>query len=246
MALATDNLRQAYPEKSAAELDREVKAVFQHLGLGGVEMLRLDLLRGQADLERYFIISGKEHLERAFAMNRGVFLLTGHIGFWEAGTFLFPTLGFPTDFVTKTIRNPYVDRYFRKLREASGGHCLDSKKGARRILRSLQQNRGIGVLLDQHITRKEAVKVEFFGRPVWNTPIIAQIAMKQNIPVLPAYCYRTDDFRYRIIIEPIIELADEPDEEAVVRNTARLTASIEQAVRRQPDQWFWVHRRWRD
>ncbi len=244
--IATENLRRAYPEKTEEEIDKDVRAVFRHLGVSGIEMLRIDLFKGRADLDRYFSVTGLEHLRRAHAMNRGVFLLTGHIGFWEVGTFSMPALGFPTDFVAKRMKNPYVDRYFEKLREAGGGHCLESKKGARRILRSLSENHLVAVLLDQHIIRREAVPVEFFGRRAWTTPIIAQIAMKQGTPIIPIYAYRTENFHYRIDIEPPILLENDPDPEAVVHNTALLTANIEQAVRRNPTQWFWVHRRWRD
>ena len=243
---ASDNLRRAYPEKSSEEIEADVRAVFRNLGVGAVEMLRLDLLRGQADLDRYFTLVGMEHLHQAHAMGKGVLLLTAHIGFWEVGTFLIPQLGFPVDFVAKRMKNPYVDRYFEKLREAAGGRCLESKKGARRILRALGEKHMIAVLLDQHITRNEAVPVDFFGRKAWTTPIITQLAMKQGIPIVPVYSYRTEDFRYEIIAQPPILFADEPGEEAVIRNTAHLSANIEAAVRRAPTQWFWVHRRWRD
>ena len=246
VATATDNLRRAYPEKSSEEIEADVRAVFRHLGVSAVEMLRLDMLRGQADLDRYFTLVGMEHLHQAHAMGKGVLLLTAHIGFWEVGTFLIPQLGFPVDFVAKRMKNPYVDRYFEKLREAAGGRCLESKKGARRILRALGEKHMIAVLLDQHITRNEAVPVDFFGRKAWTTPIITQLAMKQGIPIVPVYSYRTKDFRYEIIAQPPILFADEPGEEAVIRNTAHLSANIEAAVRRAPTQWFWVHRRWRD
>ncbi|MBN1140343.1 MAG: lysophospholipid acyltransferase family protein [Deltaproteobacteria bacterium] len=244
-AIAADNLRQAFPEKSAAELRQTLRAVFRHLGASAMEILRVDLFKGKEDLERYFIYSGKEHLEQAYALGKGVFLLSGHVGFWEGGSFFLPTLGFPTDCVAKRIKNPYIDRYFGKLRGACGVQVLDSKKGARRILRSLAENRGVGVVLDQHITRSEAVPNLFFGREVWTTPIITQIAMKQGVPIVPMYFYRTPDFRYQVVIEPVIRFENEPGRDAILRNTALLTANIEAAVRRDITQWFWVHRRWR-
>ncbi|NLC70000.1 MAG: lysophospholipid acyltransferase family protein [Desulfuromonadaceae bacterium] len=244
-AIAAENLRQAFPEKSPEEIKDTLRAVFRHLGISGMEILRVDLLKGKSDLNRYFSISGLEHLQEAFAMKRGVIILGGHIGFWEGGAFFLPALGFPVDCVAKRIRNPFIDRFFEKMRTTNGTHVLDSKKGARRILRALSQNRGIGILLDQHITRREAVPDTFFGRPVWTTPVITQIAMKQGVPIVPINVYRTKDYRYQVIIDPVILLERSDDPEAVIRNTSLLTANIENAVRRDITQWFWVHRRWR-
>ncbi len=242
---ASHNMRHAFPEMRQSEIDRNVREVFCHLGVSGIEMLRLDMFKGKEDLERYFTFSGLEHLQQAYAEGQGALLLSGHIGFWEVGTFFLPLLGFPADFVAKRMKNPYVDRYFEKLREAGGGKCLESKKGARRILRSLSKNRGVAVLLDQHISRNEAVRVDFFNRPAYTTPIITQIAMKQGTPIVPVFVYRTKDYRYEVVVEPMIQFENEPGDEAVLSNTAVLNDIIEQAVRKDITQWFWVHRRWR-
>lgn len=244
--IAYDNLRRAFPEMSISEVKETVSATFRHLGISGMEMLTLDRFKTERDLQENFHITGLEHLREAYELNRGVFLLTGHLGFWEVGTFLVPQLGHPVDFVAKKMKNPYVDRYFLRMREAGGGRCLDSRKGARRIVRSLGEKRGVAVLLDQHISRSEAVTVDFFSRKACTTPIIAQIAMKYQIPVVPLFSYRNEDYKYDIVIEPMIVFSDEAGEDAVVRNTALLTAKIEEAIRRRPNQWFWVHRRWRD
>jgi KDO2-lipid IV(A) lauroyltransferase len=244
--IAYENIHRAFPEMSASEVKKTVSATFRNLGISSMEMLTLDRFKTDRDLQEYFHVTGLEHLREAYELNRGVFLLTGHLGFWEVGTFLVPKVGFPADFVTKKMKNPYVDKYFRRMREAAGGRCLDSKKGARRIIRSLGEKRGVAILLDQHISRREAVVVDFFGRKACTTPIIAQIAMKHQIPVVPIFSYRTKDYRHNVVIEPMMIFPDEPGEEAVVRNTALLTARIEEAVRRDPTQWFWVHRRWRD
>jgi KDO2-lipid IV(A) lauroyltransferase len=102
------------------------------------------------------------------------------------------------------------------------------------------------VLLDQHTSPKTSVEVDFFGQPAYTTPIITQIAMKYDTPIVPIFTYRTEDDRYLVKIEPPILIPNDPSAEAVREQTARLTARIEAAVRKQPDQWFWVHRRWRD
>ena len=243
---AQDNLRQAFPERSDQQIRQDVRAVFQHLGISAVELLRGDLFHGQEDVDRYFSINGWEHLEEAYGLHRGVLVITGHIGYWECGIFLAPHFGFPLDVVARQVKNPWVDRFITRVRETYGGQVLNSRKGARRILRSLAEGRGVAVLMDQHTSRKEAVPVTFFGRQAWATPIITKIAMRQQIPILPIYIWRTPDFRYEMRIEPLIILKDEPGEEAIRRNTQMLTDNIEQAVRHNPIQWFWVHRRWRN
>jgi KDO2-lipid IV(A) lauroyltransferase len=243
--IAFDNISRAFPEMSPAEVKRNVSATFRHLGISGMEMLTLDRFKTEEDLKEYFRFTGIENLREAYGLNRGVFLLTGHLGFWEIGSFFLPKLGFPADWVARKMKNPFVDRYFLRMREAGGGRCLDSKRGARRIVRSLGEKRGVAILLDQHISRRQAVEVDFFGRPACTTPIIAQIAMKHAVPIVPVFVYRTRDFRYDVVIQPMMVFENDPGEEAVISNTALLSDTIEEAVRRDITQWFWVHRRWR-
>ncbi len=242
---AMENMRLAFPLMPEEELRKNVGEMFRHLGKSGIEMLLLDTFKTEKDLEKHFSFHGLEHLREAYKLNKGVFILTGHLGFWEVGTFFLPMLGCPADFVAKRMKNPHVGRYFQRLREAGGGKVLDAKHGARRIVKSLAENRAVAILLDQHTTPSAAVKVDFFGRPAHTTPIITQIAMKNGVPVVPSFSYRTKDNRYEIVFEPMVLLDADRNPEAVVRNTALLTSYIEEAVRRDITQWFWVHRRWR-
>lgn len=240
-----ENLRQAFPELSARELDRAVAGTFAHIGISGLEMLKLDQLCPTRDLHRLFDFEGLEHLRSAYAEERGVFLITGHVGFWEVGTFFLGLLGFPADFVAKKMKNPFIDRYFQRMRESQGGLCLDSKGGARKILRSLGQKRGVCVLMDQRISHAVGEAVDFFGRTAYTTPIIAQIALKQQVPVVPVFTHRLPDLRYRVTVEPPLPLAAEADPAAVAALTQSITDRIEQAVRQDLHQWLWLHRRWR-
>lgn len=244
--LARSNLRRAFPEQSPAEIEAIIARMYAHLGASFVEMLRLDLMKETIDIHSDFIIRGEEHLRAARGEGRGCILLTGHIGFWEAGNFIFSSLGYPIGIVAKPMRNPLTDRYFLRMREAAGGYVISSRHGARRILKALQQNHFVGILLDQHAGRQNGVSVPFFGRPAWTTPIIAEIAMKYGIPIVPAFAWWEPDNRCRLEISPPILLEGELTRERVAANTAMLTRIIEEAVRRDPAQWFWVHRRWRD
>ena len=247
VAIAQDNLQHAFPEMSATERDDVIRKMFGHLGASFIDMLRLDLYDGQTDLDKYFTIEGLEHLQEVINLGRGGIMLSGHVGFWEAGSYFLPLLGTKAGFVAKPMHNPLVGAYFEKMRTNSGCYLINSHKGARRIVKTLQQNHLVGLLMDQHVRPKDAVLVPFFGRPAYTTPIITQIAMKLQTPILPSFVYRTDDNRYTVCFEPMFTLeAGDMSEEQIVRNTALLTEKIEQGIRKEITQWFWLHRRWRD
>nr|WP_320116572.1 lysophospholipid acyltransferase family protein [uncultured Desulfuromonas sp.] len=245
VATARDNLRRAYPDKDSAWIETMIRKVFEHLGISSMEMLRLNHFTTRRDVEAHFTFEGMEHLQALKEQQQGAFLLTGHVGFWEAGTFFMPILGYPVDFVAKKIRNPFVDRFIQKQREGAGGRCLDSKKGARRIIRALADQRMVCLLLDQHISKKQAVVVNFFDRPAYATPIIPQIALKNQTPIVPVFVYRQEDYNYRVVVHPPLVFDGPAGKEAIQACTQKLTDVVEEAIRLQPDQWFWVHRRWR-
>lgn len=242
---AREGLRHAYPEMAPAEREIILKGMFAHLGAGFVEMLRIDLAGDAEALRQDLEVSGADHVRAALAEGRGAILLTGHLGFWEAGNFTFSMLGYQIGIVAKPMRNPLVDQYFLRMRENAGGYVINSRKGARRILKALQQNHLVGILMDQHAGRRQGVQVPFFGRPAWTTPIIAELAMKYRVPIVPAFAWRIPGDRYHVEIDAPILLDETLSPETIAANTARLTAIIEAAVRRDPSQWFWVHRRWR-
>ena len=243
--IADDNLRHAFPEMPDTERAELVKRVFREMGHGFVEMLRLDMFDGQADLDKLFDIEGIEHIHEALKLGRGCILLTGHLGFWEAGCYVFPTLGIPVGIVAKPMKNKLVDAYFRRQREAYGGYIIDTHKGARKIFKALQSNHAVGILMDQHMPRRQAVRVPFFGRPAYTTPIIAQLAMKYQVPIVPAFAYRNRDNTYRAKVSPMFFLEQELSEAGIVAGTALMTEKIEAAIREDAGQWFWVHRRWK-
>ncbi len=242
--LARTNMTRALPELSAAEVEKNVKENFAHFGRSTVEMLRLDTLTA-ADLDRLFDIEGLEHLRQAYELGRGVILLTAHLGFWEAGAFVIPTSGYPCDMVAKKLKNPLADAFFGKLRTAFGGEILESRKGARRIVKSLSRGHTVAVLLDQHAPKSGSVETVFFGMKARTTTVITSMATRYQVPVVPMFCLRQPDNRYRAWTEPMLILEGDSPEE-VAANTQKLTDIIESAIRRDVTQWFWMHRRWRD
>ena len=243
--LAVENMRMALPELSPSEIEENVYKNFEHISICSVEMLRLDMLKpGENDIDRYFELSDLHHLEDAIALQKGVIVLTAHLGFWEVGQFVFPELGIPFDVVAKPLKNPLSDRFVENIRTSFGSGVLNSRKGARRILKSLQEQHVVGILLDQHISPPGSVVTEFFGRKAYTTSAITTLAMKYQIPIVPLFCLRQEDNRYKIWAEEMLLLSN-AGENALVENTQKLTDIIEVAIRKDVTQWFWMHRRWR-
>ncbi len=243
--LAKENITKALPELSTGEIEENVRKNFEHIGINGVEMLRLDMFKsGSGDIQRYIDIENISFLQDALALKKGVILLTGHLGFWEIGNFVFPELGIAVDAVTKPLKNPLSDAYFTKIRKTFGAGILNSRHGGRRILKSLQAGRAVAILLDQHISPPGSVATEFFGRKAFTTTAITNLAMKYQIPIVPVFCLRQADNRYKIWAEPMLILSGD-GANTVEETTQLLTDTIEAAIRRNPSQWFWMHKRWR-
>jgi len=243
--IARDNLRQAFPEMSNEEVSGTICEMFKHLGICFMDMLRIDLYKGKQDLDRYFEVKETEHLTEALELGKGCIILSGHVGFWEAGTFFMPLLGFSVDVVAKPMRNPLVDAFFARLRKSNGYEIINSRKGARGILKSLQKNHSVGLLLDQHIAGSGSVSAPFFGRPAHTTTIITQMAIRYQIPIITAFSYRQPDNTYKCHFSKMFFLPGDLSEENVLASTTLLNQKVEDGVRHEISQWFWLHRRWR-
>ena len=243
--LAKENMAKALPDMDAETLEENLRKNFEHIGISGVEMLRLDMFKpGSEDFRNFFVIEDISPLHEALTLKRGVILLTGHLGFWEIGLFVLPEMGIPFDVVAKPLKNPLTERYFARIRKTFGAEVLESRKGARKIIKALQAEHVVAILLDQHISPPGSVATEFFGRKAYTTTAITSLAMKYRVPVVPVFCLRQADSRYKVWAEPMILLEDDGDH-AVERNTQLLTDKIEEAIRRDVTQWFWMHKRWR-
>lgn len=243
--IARNNLHKALPEMSQQEISSTISKMFEHLGISFIDMLRVNQYSGQQDIERYFEINNKEHLSEALELGRGCIVLSGHVGFWEAGSFFMPQLGFATEVVTKPMRNPLVDNYFSNIRRSNGNQIINSRKGARGILRSLQKNKAVCILLDQHLSGVGSVVAPFFGQPAHTTTIITQMAIRYQIPIVAAFSYRQPDNTYQCHFGKMFMLEGDLSEASILANTTLLNQKMEDGIRHNLSQWFWLHRRWR-
>lgn len=243
--LAITNLQHAFPLRSPSECRALARATFAHFGRLLVELLKFSRLPPDRMLARV-AFEGRERVEAALADGRGVLLFTGHFGFWEQHALAHALSVGPMSVVARPLDNPRLHALLERVRTSTGNAVIYRRGGIRRILRALAANQVVAILIDQHVQASDAVYVEFFGRPAATTPVLAALAIRTGAAVIPAFALPAGPGRYRLVYEPPVDppLADEPD--AIGAFTQRCTDVLEMYVRRYPELWLWMHRRWRD
>ncbi len=242
---ALDNLERAYGRTlSPEENERVAKKAFEHIAVTFLEFMRMPWMKA-ADVDKVYEVVGREHLERALARKRGVIILTAHMGNWEYLGNYFGLTGRPMDEVVRDPDNAVFGEFVKWARTRSGNSVVPKRKAMRRLLTTLSRNGLVGILLDQNVTRSEGVFVDFFGVSACTNKGPALLAAASRAPVVPVFIIR-DGSRHRVIFREEMELKDTGDRERdALENTAAWTAVIEDMIRACPEQWFWVHRRWK-
>lgn len=239
------NLQMAFgKKKSPRDIRFLCRLVFENLGLNFMEFMRLPWLRAE-DLPGYVETKGFENIEKAQREGRGVIICTAHFGNWELMSTVFALKGFPPSAVVRKMDSGTVDQIVHWIRTSSGAKVVDKKKAMRPLLKLLGEKEVVGILMDQNVTASEGVFVDFFGKKACTNKGPAMLAVRTNAAVLPAFIIR-NGLRHRVIIGEELEMIDTGDREAdAIENTARMTDMIEDVATRHPEQWFWVHRRWK-
>jgi KDO2-lipid IV(A) lauroyltransferase len=241
--VARANLEIAFPEKTRAERERILAAHYRELGRVFLEYSRLPELTHAPPGRVLVDLRGSEHLIAARETGRGAILMSGHFGNFELmGATL--TRFHPVDVVVRPQSNPEVDRILLDLRAAAGLGAVRADRGVRHVYAALRAGRWVAMLADQD-ARRQGVFVPFFGR-LASTPVgPARLAIALGVPILMGFCVRRPDGRFDLEVEPPLwgdrGLGDDAERDLTARHTARLEAWI----RRVPEQWFWLHRRWK-
>jgi len=243
--IATHNLRRAFPEKSEGEIVRIVQSVYRNMGIVAAEFFDIPRLT-KKNIAALVEAEGVENCEKALAKGRGVLLFSAHFGNWELEAAAAALLIKPAVVIYRILDSPLLEHLVLRVRSATGNVLLPKDHAMRAMLRTLKQNGIVGILIDQNMAWYEGVFVDYFGRPACTTDGLALLALHTEAPVLPAYMVRLPDGRYRLVFGPEVEVIRTGDRDAdVLANTQRFTKVIEQIVRRYPDQWLWVHQRWK-
>jgi|ERR1051326_705074 KDO2-lipid IV(A) lauroyltransferase len=240
------NLELAFPDLTMSGRDLLLRGCFENLGrlLGVFSHFKQ---ANQQILKQLIEVQGLEHLDAAGATGRGVILFTGHIGAWELSSFGLSVFGRPLSFLVRRLDNPKVESLIDRWRTARGNRTIDKRSAAREILRILQRGGTAGILVDLNTQEHEAIFVDFFGIKAATTFVVAKLALRTNSLVLPVFApWQRDTKTFLLKIDPPLNIARSGDEpEDVRRLTQALTSVVEDYVRRYPEQWLWIHRRWK-
>jgi len=241
------NLASAYPDLDEAERLALGRRCFENFG-----MLLTDFLwSAKLSREQYtkrFEVDGWHHLEAAESMGKGVLLLTGHLGNWEALAQYLALNNQGVSFVARPLDNPQMEEDFRRMRERFGNTSIPKRKAARGAIKTLRDGGTVGILMDQRVHPNEGKAYPFFGKPAYTTSMPARLSLRTGAPAVLIFGIPIDNWqRCRIVIHPPI-LPDpkmKRSESAVDILTSRYLAIIEETIREQPEMWLWMHRKWR-
>jgi len=242
------NLELAFPEMPEPERRRLLHGCFASLGrlLGEFSQLPRATPEKLRKLIEYDEV-GLRHLREAEKNKRGVIFLTGHLGVWELHSFGWSALEYPLSFLVRPLDNPRIEEMIEAVRTRFGNRAIDKQSAARQSLRVLREGGTLGILSDLNTQTHEGVFVPFFGKLACTTAGIATLALKTDAVVIPT-CAVWDKKRRRYFFhgDPPVELVRTGDHHQDIEvNTARFAAAIERMVRLYPDQWLWIHRRWK-
>lgn len=243
--IALANLRQAFgAEKGLSELRAIALDSFRRFGETVADIFKL-FHWSAADIAKLIDVEGGENLTRAVAGGRGVLVFSAHIGNWEVGSSVISKAG-RFSVIARALDNPLLDRALVRFREGMGARVIYKQQAAKKVLQALRDREIVAILVDQNVLRREAVFVDFFGRPAGTTPALGAFHLRTGAPLLPVFCLPAPGGRYRLRILPPVAFVPGEDVGAdVLKITGTCTKIIETAIREDPASWLWVHDRWR-
>jgi KDO2-lipid IV(A) lauroyltransferase len=243
--LAMENVKLAYG--SEIDLPGARKIVldsYEHLGMNVVEFFRLPILEPEALLER-IEMEGLEYLDEALSFGKGVLMLSAHLGNWDYLSASIAMSGYPLALITKISRSKALNDIWMGYREKTGVKMLMGRGTMKESLKQLKGGGIVGFVLDQNARRKEGVFVPFFGRQACTLSSLAILSRRTGVPVVPVHIFRKNGLHKIILEEPINTRYYEDQERDIIERTAAYTSWTEKVIRQHPEQWAWLHDRWK-
>ena len=240
------NLELAFPEMPTRDRERILRNLYRSLGWQLAEFCQMRRYT-PANTRNHIRYDGLENYLDARDRGKGVLIVTAHLGAWELSSFWHSLMGYPMTMVIRRLDNPRVDRLVNEIRCLHGNRVVHKDDFARGLLATMRRGETVGILMDTNMTPPQGVFVPFFGVPACTASGLARVAQHTGAAVLPGFMvWEAREQKYVLRFGPEIPLsATGDDERDVLENTARFTRAIEEAIRKNPDQWLWVHRRWK-
>jgi len=238
--VARKNLAFALPNLDGAEHGRIVDGVFESIARVLVALARFPALNG-SNISDWIGYEGFENYQAAKQEGRGVLIATAHLGNWELSAFAHALMTEPMHVMVRPLDNPSIDRLVEERRKLSGNCLIDKRDAARAVIKALRRNEAVGILIDQNTATAEGVFVDFFGKPACAGSGFVKLAHRSQAAVIPGFAlWNKTQGRYVLRFYPRVEMTGD-----VQADTQRLHAAIEDVIRQYPDQWMWIHRRWK-
>jgi KDO2-lipid IV(A) lauroyltransferase len=240
------NLTLAFPQTTDAERRDLLRGEYRSLGWQLAEFCKMRGYTAQS-ASKFIRYAGLERYLAARDKGKGVLVLTGHLGAWELSSFYHSLMGYPMSLVIRRLDNPLVDAFVNNIRSLHGNRVIHKNDFARGLLTAMHRGETVGILMDTNMTPPQGVFVPFFGIEACTATALARVALKTGAAVLPGFLlWEASEQKYVLHFGEELVLLRTGDAEAdIVANTALFTAAIEAYVRRYPQQWLWVHRRWK-
>jgi KDO2-lipid IV(A) lauroyltransferase len=243
--VAYRNLSMALPELDAARRAEMVDGVFRSIARVLVTFAKFPEIRrdaaGRHGLEKWIRCEGAEYVEEALRQGRGVLFATAHLGNWELSAYAYALLAAPMHVVVRPLDNPPIDALVERRRALSGNRIIGKGDYARSILKALGANQAVGILVDQNSSADAGVFVDFFGVKACAAVGFARLAAHSGAAVIPGFAvWEEAERRYVLRFRPPVAISGDP-----ARDTELVQRQLEEAIRQYPDQWLWIHRRWK-
>jgi KDO2-lipid IV(A) lauroyltransferase len=244
--VAMFNLKIAFPDWSDTQRSETIRKMARYLAWQAVEFARFPRCN-RSNIEKVIEIEGHENFLEAQKQGKGVLILTGHIGAWELSSFAHAVYGFPMHYMARPLDNERLDTFVNRYRCLSGNEPIYKNESARTVLKTLHAGGIVGILADQNTLPEEGVFVDFFRKSACTTTGIARLALHTGAPVVPGYAYwDVKASKYKLRFDPAVELVETGNsEQDILENTRRFAKITENIIRKFPDQWIWVHARWK-
>lgn len=243
--LTITHLSIAFPEKSAREIKALARRTFRMLGKNTGEIIRTSRIKSLDDLNKVLVTHGIEHYEKAHAKGKGVIFLTCHLGAFDLQVTNMAMRGLNPNIIGTPLKDPRLNELLWNYRNAHGAIAIERGRETFRMIKILKSGGSVALLIDQD-TKVKTVFVNFFGRPAATPAGATVLAMKTGAAIVPTYVHLADDGMQHMHIFPEIPMKISGDEDQdVVDNTQVLTNWIEETIRKHPDQWVWMHERWK-